>query len=84
MVCYLFNSSMHTFVLRRIETTQGCSGVNVKGSFGIGILLIIASICITCLYPFPILRWSIFVAVGIVAFLKRKYFFNLAKTIRNK
>lgn len=84
LVCYLFNSIMHTFVLRRIETTQGCAGVNVKGSFGIGILLIIASICITCLYPFPILRWSIFVAVGIVAFLKRKYFFNLAKTIWNK
>ena len=49
LVCYLFNSIMHTFVLRRIETTQGCAGVNVKGSFGIGILLIIASICITCL-----------------------------------
>lgn len=84
LVCYLFNSIMHIFVLRKIETKQGCYGVNIKGSFGIGLLLIIASICITCLYPFPILRWSIFVVVGIIVVLKRKYFFSIATTIRNK
>ena len=84
LVCYLFNSIMHIFVLRKIGTKQGGYGVNIKGSFGIGLLLIIASICITCLYPFPILRWSIFVVVGIIVVLKRKYFFSIVKTIRNK
>ena len=84
LACYMFNSIMHIFVLRKIETTQSGSGVNIKGSFGIGLLLIIASICITCLYPFRILRWSIFVAVGIIVVLKRKYFFSIVKTIRNK
>lgn len=84
LVCYLFNSIMHIFVLRKIESTQAGSGVSIKGSFGIGLLLIIASIGITCLYPFPVLRWSIFVAIGISIVLKKNYFFNLAKTIRNK
>ena len=84
LACYLFNSVMHIFVLRKIEKTQGGSGVNIKGSFGTGLLLIIASIGVTCLYPFSTLRWSIFVIVGISVILKRKYFLNLVKTIRNK
>ncbi len=84
LICYLFNSIMHIFVLRKIEITQGGTGINIKNSFGVGLLLIVASICITCLYPFQVLRWSVFVVVGIIVFLKRKYFFNLVRTIRNK
>lgn len=84
LACYLFNSIMHIFVLRRIESSQGGSGVSIKGSFGIGLFLIVASIGVTCLYPFPVLRWSIFIAAFVAVVLKRKYFFDLIKTIRSK
>lgn len=84
LACYLFNSIMHIFVVRRIESSQGGSGVSIKGSFSIGLFLIVASFGVTCLYPFPVLRWSIFIAAFVAVVLKRKYFFNLIKTIRSK
>lgn len=84
LACYLFNSVMHIFVLRVIESKLGGVGVSVGGSFGIGLFLVLASIVITYLYPFPEFRWSIFIVVSVVVILKRDYFFALIKMIRNR
>lgn len=84
LACYLFNSAMHILVLRKIQVKQGEASVSIVGSFGIGLFLILVSTGITCLYPFPVLRWGIFTAAFVLVFIKRKYFSSLIKTIRNK
>lgn len=85
LACYVFIAACHFFYVRSLFKRMEMEPPFSAALFGAaGLALIALGVCITLLYPYPVIRYVLFIAAMVVLFIKRNQLTAFLRKIKKK